>query len=86
MTEENRRFFEGSKANVPGKSRFSGLLLYLNGLIWFDQIWQNESDSGGIFEGDFGTLRHRIFRWRVWHNLIKSEQLNTILMQALSNK
>ena len=24
-----------------GKSRFSGLLLYLNGLIWFDQIWQN---------------------------------------------
>ena len=25
----------------PGKSRFSGVLLYLNGLIWFDQIWQN---------------------------------------------
>ena len=31
-----------------------------------------------------GTLRHRIFRWRVWHNLTKSEQLNTILMQALN--
>ena len=51
MTEENRRFFEGSKANVPGKSRFSGVLLYLNGLIWFDQIWQNESRFHPIFRG-----------------------------------
>ena len=50
------------------------------------KIGQPESNFGGIFEGDFGTLRHRIFRWRVWHNLTKSEQLNTILMQALSNK
>ena len=31
-----------------------------------------------------GTLRHQIFHWRVWHNLTKSEQLNTILMQALN--
>ena len=35
----------------PGKSRFSGLLLYLNGLIWFDQIWQNESRFHPIFSG-----------------------------------
>ena len=35
----------------PGKSRFSGLLLYLNGLIWFDQIWQNESRFPPIFSG-----------------------------------
>ena len=33
------------------KSRFSGLLLYLNGLIWFDQIWQNESRFHPIFSG-----------------------------------
>ena len=39
------------------------------------KIGQPESNFGGIFEGDFGTLRHRIFRWRVWHNLTKSEQL-----------
>ena len=51
MTEENRRFFEGSKANGPGKSRFSGVFLYLNGLIWFDQIWQNESRFHPIFSG-----------------------------------
>ena len=44
------------------------------------------NEDSFIFKGDFGTLRHRIFRWRVWHNLTKSEQLNTILMQALSNK
>ena len=31
--------------------RFSGLLLYLNGLIWFDQIWQNESRFHPIFRG-----------------------------------
>ena len=49
-------------------------------------IGQPESNFGSIFEGEFGTLRHLIFRWRVWHNLTKSEQLNTILMQALSNK
>ena len=35
----------------PGKSRFSGILLYLNGLIWFDQIWQNESRFHPIFSG-----------------------------------
>ena len=33
----------------PGKSRFSGLLLYLNGMIWFDQLWQNESRFLGCF-------------------------------------
>lgn len=46
--------------------------------------------SGGMiifrFCRNIGTLRHLIFRWRVWHNLTKSEQLNTILIQALSNK
>ena len=51
LREENRRFFEGSKANGPGKSRFSGVFLYLNGLIWFDQIWQNESRFHPIFSG-----------------------------------
>ena len=40
---EKPEVFEGRKANDPGKSRFSGIFLYLNGLIWFDQIWQNES-------------------------------------------
>ena len=35
---------------------------------------------------EYWHLRHLIFRWRVWHNLTKSEQLNTILIQALSNK
>ena len=35
----------------PGKSRFSGVFLYLNGLIWFDQIWQNESRFHPIFSG-----------------------------------
>ena len=35
----------------PGKSRFSGVFLYLNGLIWFDQIWQNESGFHPIFSG-----------------------------------
>ena len=50
------------------------------------KIGQIESNFGSVFESEFGTLRHQIFRWRVWHNLTKSEQLNTILMQALSNK
>ena len=36
---------------ITVKSRFSGLLLYLNGLIWFDQIWQNESRFHPIFSG-----------------------------------
>ena len=36
---------------ITVKLRFSGLLLYLNGLIWFDQIWQNESRFHPIFSG-----------------------------------
>ena len=48
---EKPEVFEGRKANDPGKSRFSGLLLYLNGLIWFDQIWQTESRFHPIFSG-----------------------------------
>ena len=44
-----RLYQNGSKS--PEKSRFSGLLLYLNGLIWFDQIWQNESRFHPIFSG-----------------------------------
>ena len=51
VTEENRRFFEGSKANVPGKSRFSGVFLYLNGWQKFAPIWPNESRFHPIFSG-----------------------------------
>ena len=51
VTEENRRFFEGSKANVPGKSRFSGGFLYLNGWQKFAPIWPNESRFHPIFSG-----------------------------------
>ena len=48
---EKPEVFEGRKANDHGKSRFSGIFLYLNGLIWFDQIWQNESRFHPIFSG-----------------------------------
>ena len=35
----------------PGKSRFSGVFLYINGMMWFDQIWLNESRFPPIFSG-----------------------------------
>lgn len=35
----------------PGKSRFSGLLLYLNGLIQLDKIGQAESRFHSVFNG-----------------------------------
>ena len=34
-----------------GKSRFSGVFLYINGMMWFDQIWLNESRFPPIFSG-----------------------------------
>ena len=37
VTEENRRFFEGSKANGPGKSRFSYTQMGCYSLTSFDQ-------------------------------------------------
>ncbi len=36
---------------TPGKSRFSGVFLYINGMMWFDQIWLNESRFPPIFSG-----------------------------------
>ena len=69
VTEENRRFFEGSKANGPGKSRFSEVFLYLNGLMWFDQIWQTESRFLECFSA---LLTLAFWLWQfgiVWANL-----------------
>ena len=83
-------------ANQRGDGYMEG-----NGYLvsWCVGIWWNfpsrkpmmkSMPSGGMmifrFCRNIGTLRHLIFRWRVWHNLTKSEQLNTILIQALSNK
>ena len=45
------RKFTTQKLENPGKSAFSGAFLCLNGLIWFDQIWQNESRFHPIFSG-----------------------------------
>ena len=83
-----------TKVRLRGQRETGGFLLNLSSGMYgqLNMLIKNifnsaeESNFGGIFEGDFGTLRHRIFRWRVWHNLTKSEQLNTILMQALSNR
>ena len=46
LERDNRIMFTN-----PGKSRFSGVFLYINGMMWFDQIWLNESRFPPIFSG-----------------------------------
>ena len=37
--------------NPPENQGFPGVFLYINGMMWFDQIWLNESRFPPIFSG-----------------------------------